>query len=53
MKKTFCMIAAAALLVGSAAHADVAIIDYQGYAWETGGLPVSNPNVSLPMRDTD
>lgn len=24
------------------AHADVAIIDYQGYAWETGGFPPSN-----------
>jgi hypothetical protein len=24
------------------AHADVAIIDYQGYAWETAGFPPSN-----------
>lgn len=26
------------------AHADIAIIDYQGYAWETGGFPPSNLN---------
>ncbi len=49
MKKTNFMIAAMALLVSSAAHANVAIIDYQGYAWETGGLPLSNPGDVLSV----
>jgi hypothetical protein len=32
----------AALLVAGSAQADVAILDYQGYSWETGGFPPSN-----------
>jgi len=34
----------AALMVAGVAHADTAIIDYQGYSWETGGFPPSNVN---------
>jgi hypothetical protein len=39
----------AAFLVTGAAHADVAIIDYQGYSWETGGFPPSNAGDVLNM----
>jgi hypothetical protein len=36
-------LALAALLVAGVAHGqDVAIIDYQGFSWETGGFPPSN-----------
>ena len=41
MKKNYFMVAAMALLVSSAAHANP-VIDYQGYSWETGGLLPSN-----------
>jgi hypothetical protein len=43
MKKTYVVSAVMALLLtSSAALAQNAIIDYQGYAWETGGVPPSN-----------
>ena len=41
MRKTHLLTVAMALLANSAL-AQNAIIDYQGYAWETGGLPPSN-----------
>jgi len=42
MKKTYVLSAVMAFLTSSAALAQNAIIDYQGYAWETGGVPPSN-----------
>lgn len=42
-------LALAAFLVAGVAHADVAIIDYQGYSWETGGFPPSNAGDVLRM----
>jgi len=42
MKKLSLLSAAAALLLGGSAAAQNALIDYQGYAWETGGIPASN-----------
>ena len=41
MKHAYLLTVAMALLA-TAAIAQPAIIDYQGYAWETGGLPPSN-----------
>lgn len=41
MRKTHLLTVAMALLANTAL-AQNAIIDYQGYAWETGGLPPSN-----------
>jgi hypothetical protein len=41
MRKLLLILAATACV--GVAHADVAIIDYQGYSWETGGFPASNP----------
>lgn len=43
MKKLSLLPVAAALLLGGSAAAQNALIDYQGYAWETGGVPASNP----------
>jgi hypothetical protein len=42
MKRTQWLAAAACALVASHAAAQNALIDYQGYAWETGGFPPSN-----------
>ena len=42
MKKTDLICVVMAFLTSSAALAQNAIIDYQGYAWETGGVPPSN-----------
>lgn len=44
MKKTFWLPVVAALLATGLAQAQNATIDYQGYAWETGGFPPSNVN---------
>lgn len=41
MRKTHLLTVAMALLANTAL-AENALIDYQGYAWETGGLPPSN-----------
>jgi hypothetical protein len=41
MKKTYVMSVVMAFLTSSAALAQNAIIDYQGYAWETGDVPPS------------
>ena len=41
MRKTYLLTVAMALLANTAV-AQNAIIDYQGYAWETGGVPPSN-----------
>lgn len=43
MKKLSLLPLAAVLLVAGGAAAQNALIDYQGYAWETGGIPASNP----------
>lgn len=50
MKKVSLTFLALALLVG-AAHADstTVLIDYQGYAWETGAFPPSNAGDVLNM----
>lgn len=42
MKRSQWITAAALLCAASGAGAQNALIDYQGYAWETGGFPVSN-----------
>lgn len=42
MKKTSLLVVVAALLSTGVAQAQNALIDYQGYAWETGGFPPSN-----------
>ena len=42
MHKSQWLTAAVAVLVTSSAGAQNALIDYQGYAWETGGFPASN-----------
>jgi hypothetical protein len=47
MKKTSLLVVAAALLSAGVAQAQNALIDYQGYAWETGGFPPSNANDEL------
>jgi len=49
MKKTYVLSVVMALLTGSAALAQNAIIDYQGYAWETGGIPPSDPGDVLSI----
>jgi len=41
MKKLSLLPVAAALLLAGSAAAQNALIDYQGYAWETGGIPAS------------
>src|SRR5262245_20911082 len=43
VKKLFLVPAVAALLLAGSASAQNALIDYQGYAWETGGFPPSDP----------
>jgi len=47
MKKTSLLVVAAALLSAGVAQAQNALIDYQGYAWETGGFPPSNAGDEL------
>lgn len=42
MRRTYLLTVAVALLANTS-FATNAIIDYQGYAWETGGFPPSNP----------
>jgi hypothetical protein len=42
MKKTYVLSVVMAFLTSSVALGQNAIIDYQGYAWETGGVPPSN-----------
>lgn len=42
MKKTLLLSVVAAFLATGTAMAQNATIDYQGYAWETGGFPPSN-----------
>lgn len=41
--KRMCFAVVAALLMAGGAQADVALIDYQGYSYESGGFPPSNP----------
>lgn len=48
MRKTHLMTVAMALMATNA-FAVNAIIDYQGYAWESGGLPPSNPGDILSV----
>lgn len=40
--KRMCFVVVAALLMAGGAQADVALIDYQGYSYESGGFPPSN-----------
>jgi hypothetical protein len=47
MKKTSLLVVAAALLSTGVAQADTALIDYQGYSWETGGFPPSSAGDEL------
>jgi hypothetical protein len=42
MKLRFAIVAASALAIAASASAQNALIDFQGYAYETGGFPVSN-----------
>jgi len=49
MRKPLALLVVAVLGMATVAHAGVNIIDYQGYAWETGGFTPSNPNDNLYM----
>jgi hypothetical protein len=49
MKKASVVLFVMSLVAAGLAWADNALIDYQGYAWETGGFPISAPNDTLRM----
>lgn len=50
MKKASLILCALAFWVGAAnAQTTTRLIDYQGYSWETGGFPPSNPGDGLSM----
>ena len=49
MKIHWLIPAAVALLLSSSAQGQNALIDYQGYAWEAGGFPPSNPGDVLSI----
>ncbi len=49
MKRVSLLTTAAMLLLAGSAAAQNALIDYQGYSYETGGFPVSNPGDVLSI----
>ena len=49
MKKYWLLPAALAVLLAGSAHAQNALIDYQGYAWESAGFPSSNAGDALSI----
>jgi len=48
MRKNY-VLAAAMTILASPAFAQNAILDFQGYSWETGGFPASNPGDVLQV----
>ena len=49
MKIRLLLVAALAVVMAGSAQAQNALIDYQGYAWENGGVPPSSPGDVLSI----